>query len=29
LCLVTPAQRRATPLRQRTEALLVQLVLGA
>ena len=29
LCLVTPAQRRATPLRQRAEALLVQLVLGA
>jgi LysR family transcriptional regulator, nitrogen assimilation regulatory protein len=29
LCLVTPAQRRATPLRQRTAGLLVQLVRGA
>jgi len=29
LCLVTPAQRRATPLRQRTAALLEKLVLGA
>ena len=29
LCLVAPAQRRATPLRQRTEELLAQLVLGA
>jgi LysR family nitrogen assimilation transcriptional regulator len=29
LCLVTPAQRRATPLRQRTAALLEQLVRGA
>jgi LysR family nitrogen assimilation transcriptional regulator len=29
LCLVTPAQRRATPLRQRTAPLLVQLVRGA
>jgi len=29
LCLVTPAQRRATPLRQRTAALLMRLVCGA
>jgi LysR family nitrogen assimilation transcriptional regulator len=29
LCLVTPAQRRATPLRQRTAGLLVELVRGA
>jgi len=29
LCLVTPAQRRATPLRQRTAELLEKLVLGA
>lgn len=29
LCLVTPAQRRATPLRQRTAMLLEKLVLGA
>jgi LysR family nitrogen assimilation transcriptional regulator len=29
LCLVTPAQRRATPLRQRTAALLTRLVHGA
>lgn len=29
LCLVTPAQRRATPLTQRTVALLTQLVQGA
>jgi LysR family nitrogen assimilation transcriptional regulator len=29
LCLVTPTQRRATPLRQRTAALLEKLVLGA
>jgi LysR family nitrogen assimilation transcriptional regulator len=29
LCLVTPAQRRATPLRQRTAALLEQLARGA
>ena len=29
LCLVTPAQRRATPLRERTAGLLVQLVRGA
>jgi len=28
LCLVTPAQRRATPLRQRTAGLLAQLVRG-
>jgi len=28
LCLVTPAQRRSTPLRQRTAALLTQLVRG-
>jgi LysR family nitrogen assimilation transcriptional regulator len=28
LCLVTSSQRRATPLRQRTAALLEQLVLG-
>jgi LysR family nitrogen assimilation transcriptional regulator len=29
LCLVTPAQRRETPLRQRTAELLAQLVRGA
>jgi LysR family nitrogen assimilation transcriptional regulator len=29
LCLVTPAQRRATPLRQRAAGLLVQLMRGA
>jgi LysR family nitrogen assimilation transcriptional regulator len=29
LCLVTPAQRRSTPLRQRTAALLIGLVCGA